>query len=99
LSPLPEAELKTTAAKSKGNDIGNASAKVLSALQGSVSTTTKSSSGVTIGSQKKSTKRKVIGSGDDDGPTADGKSIVPVKGDKKKAKKQKKTLLSFGDEA
>jgi hypothetical protein len=51
-------------------------------------------SGVTFGGPKKSTKRKVIG---DDEPS----DVTPVKSDKdkKKTKKQKKTLLSFGDDA
>ncbi|KAL7279337.1 hypothetical protein PYCCODRAFT_1394379 [Trametes coccinea BRFM310] len=52
------------------------------------------SSGATT--KGKNSKRKAIGDGRDDG---DSKPQPPAKGSKKKAKKQDKKLLSFGDDA
>ncbi|KAI0349728.1 hypothetical protein OH77DRAFT_1169273 [Trametes cingulata] len=89
LPPLPEASAEGNKAgddKAKGS--GDSAPKASTAPQG-----LSFSSGATA--KGKSSKRKAVGDGRDD---AD-KPQPSVKGSKKKAKKQDKKLLSFGDDA
>ncbi|KAI0366273.1 hypothetical protein BV20DRAFT_971979 [Pilatotrama ljubarskyi] len=89
LPPLPErSALEAKAGDEKAEGSGDPAPKASTAPQG-----LSFSSGAAA--KGKTSKRKAVGDGRDD---AD-KPQPPTKGTKKKAKKQDKKLLSFGDEA
>ncbi|KAH9847537.1 hypothetical protein C2E23DRAFT_741583 [Lenzites betulinus] len=91
LPPLPEPSAADTKSKEDPQKAGSsATAPKQSSTQG-----LSFSSGA--GAKGKNAKRKAVGDGRDD--AADPKPQTTAKGSKKKAKKQDKKLLSFGDEA
>ncbi|KAI0636262.1 hypothetical protein C8Q77DRAFT_1216677 [Trametes polyzona] len=90
LPPLAEASEESKSTDGPAKASSSAAPKQSSAPQGLSFSSGASSKG-------KSSKRKAVGDGRDD--AASEKLQATVKGSKKKAKKQDKKLLSFGDDA